>query len=661
MAETNTSKARSRPAESTLKGPHWTPLKEIDARELVSNSQDSLDELISDVAVTAVPMTMRVEIHSSGQNVAMRRWPEVEIEPQSMPKAPNLMSSWKPTSQRVLTFGIQFPEGMALIAKKDGDKSAAKQASGEIVQSAAAPIEILPDYEPPTVCSLIDGLDEVPAKKPVTRIKPPEDALSIEDRLFYLLQPPLQSWLAGQELIMPFEPFPYQYEGIGWLFSKSSALLADEMGLGKTMQTITAIRLLVRSGQARRVLLVCPKPLLPNWQREFRTWAEELPFVVVEGDSERRKLTWTMPGVPVLIANYESLVRDFAAFGEGEFPKFDLIVLDEAQRIKNRTSRTAVTARALPRRRSWALTGTPIENRPEELGALYEFLEVVPPNATPDLRQLQSLAKQFILRRTKNLVMKDMPPRLDRDAYLELLPAQKSAYEMAEKEGVIQLNELGDSISVQHVFELVLRLKQITNFDPLTGESAKLERLEADMEEIAASGGKAILFSQWTKVIDWLAKPMEKYGALIYHGGVPNKQREPILTKFKEDPNVHILMMSYGTGAVGLNLQFAGYVFLFDRWWNPAIEDQAINRAHRIGCKSQVIVTRFISKDTIEERIDKVLTEKRELFAAILGDGDDTNVSLSMNAAEIFGLFDLKARHGKGTRAIGPKAILSTP
>ncbi|WP_397570945.1 DEAD/DEAH box helicase [Schlesneria sp. T3-172] len=646
-----------RAKSGSLQGPHWTPLKAIDAQELGDASQDSLDELLSDVAVESVPLKLRADIHSSGQNVAMRRWASVEVEPQGMPKPPALMPAWKPTRQRVATFGIQFPEGASLLEKQKADAAAQNKGKNPEEPLGPPPIEIMPDYEPPTLASLVDGLNEVPEKKAVTRIKPPDDALSVEDRLFYLLQPPLQTWLAGQELIMPFEPFPYQYEGIGWLFSHSSALLADEMGLGKTMQTITAIRLLVRSGQARRVLLVCPKPLLPNWQREFQTWAEELPFVVVEGDSERRKLTWTMPGVPVLIANYESLVRDFAAFGEGEFPKFDLIVLDEAQRIKNRTSRTAVTARALPRRRSWALTGTPIENRPEELGALYEFLEVVPPNATPDLRQLQSLAKQFILRRTKNLVMKDMPPRLDRDAYLELLPAQKHAYEMAEKEGVIHLNELGDSITVQHVFELVLRLKQITNFDPLTGESSKLERLEADMEEIAASGGKAILFSQWTKVIDWLAKPMEKYGALVYHGGIPHKQREPILARFKEDPDAHLLMMSYGTGAVGLNLQFAGYVFLFDRWWNPAIEDQAINRAHRIGCKSQVIVTRFISKDTIEERIDKVLTEKRELFAAILGEGDDTNVSLSMNASEIFGLFDLKARHGKGTRAIGPKPV----
>src|SRR4029078_1007421 len=127
--------------------------------------------------------------------------------------------------------------------------------------------------------------------------------------------------------------------------------------------------------------------------------------------------------------------------------------------------------------------------------------------------------------------------------------------------------------------------------------------------------------------------------ALIYHGGVPMKQREPVLAKFKNDPDAHLLLMSYATGAVALNLQFAGSVFLFDRWWNPAVEDQAINRAHRIGCKSQVIVTKFISQDTIEERIDKVLTEKRELFASILGEGDDCNRSLSLNASEIFGLF----------------------
>src|SRR5260370_27380205 len=145
------------------------------------------------------------------------------------------------------------------------------------------------------------------------------------------------------------------------------------MGLGKTMRTITAIRLLLRAGQARRILLVCPKPLIPNWQREFKAWAEELPVVTLEGDAGRRQMLWTMPGVTILLANYELLVRDAEAFGE-EAPQFDLVILDEAQRIKNRDSRTATTARDISPKRSWALPGTPIANSAEELASLYESL-----------------------------------------------------------------------------------------------------------------------------------------------------------------------------------------------------------------------------------------------------------------------------------------------
>ena len=255
--------------------------------------------------------------------------------------------------------------------------------------------------------------------------------------------------------------------------------------------------------------------------------------------------------------------------------------------------------------------------------------------------------------------MTDLPPRLDREEHLELSPAQQAAYKIAEQEGVIQLNDMGDSITIGHVFELVLRLKQIANFDPLTGDSTKLERLLAEMEEVVASGGKAILFSQWTRCLDWLKRQfnerLEGCGTLVYHGGVPSKQREPILAQFRDDPNSNLLLMSYGTGAVGLNLQFAGYVFLFDRWWNPAVEDQAIHRAHRIGQQNSVIVTKYISKDTIEERIDWVLQQKRELFAAILGDGKNANVSLSLNASEIFGLFDLKARSDQKETIIDPE------
>lgn len=610
-----------------------------------SHSEPGAPEFSSAAITSAGVPLPRVDLAQTGYNPAILRIPAVETNSVALSGILDFVPSWKPRRLPLKCIGLTLPDGMEFAPPPQPLKTQLPADQ----QKSTAEVVVAGD-----AAGTESDASKPAAKKKCTRIRPPANALSLQDRLFYLLQPPLESWLAGQELIMPFEPFAYQYEGIAWLFSRHSALLADEMGLGKTMQTITGIRLLLRSGQVRKILLICPKPLIPNWQREFKTWAEELPIVTIEGSGARRRMLWTMPGVPILISNYEAMTRDLNEIPEAEQPKFDLLVLDEAQRIKNRDSRTAETARAIKRRRSWALTGTPIENRPEELAALFEFMEVIPPRGTPDLRQLSKLAREFILRRTKDLVMKDMPPRIDRDAELELTDAQQYAYTTAEKEGIIQLNDLGDSISVQHVFELVLRLKQITNYDPLTNESAKLERLVADMEEIAASGGKAILFSQWTKTLDWLNERLQQFNPLIYHGGVPTPKREPILAKFKSDPNAHIILMSYGTGAVGLNLQFAGYVFLYDRWWNPAVEDQAINRAHRIGVKNPVIVTRFISKNTIEERIDRVLREKRELFAAILGDGDNDNVSLSLNATEIFGLFDLKARHKDGARSIGP-------
>ncbi|MAT16353.1 MAG: helicase [Planctomyces sp.] len=581
-------------------------------------------------------LDLPVEIFLSGINGALVRQPRLEIVTADLVTTAAIESRWKPHNSKLPTFKLTFPEGIDFIPPKPPVEGAEK---GK-----------LRSLKPPAANG--EGAEQ---KKKQTRLQPPSDALSIQDRLFYLLQPPIENWLAGQELVMPFEPFDYQYEGIAWLFSRKSALLADEMGLGKTMQTITAMRLLLRSGQISKVLLICPKPLIPNWQREFSTWAEELPVTTVTGDTARRRMIWEMSKPGIYLANYELLVRDFEELEQdGISPKFDLLVLDEAQRIKNRDSRTASTARNVNRKRSWALTGTPIENRAEELASLFEFIEVIPPRGTPDARQLSRLSDEYILRRCKDLVI-DMPPRLDRPAYLELEGAQEHAYKVAEKEGIIQLNDLGESITVQHVFELVLRLKQIANFDPVTNESAKLDRLRADMEEIAASGGKAILFSQWTKTLDWIAERTQDFNPLIYHGGVPHKQREPILAKFKEDPNAHLILMSYGTGAVGLNLQFAGYVFLYDRWWNPAIEDQAINRAHRIGQKNPVVVTKFICKDTIEEKIDRTLQEKRDLFISILGAEGNTESSMGLNAGEIFGLFDLKARDGDSTRDIGPE------
>jgi SNF2 family DNA or RNA helicase len=289
------------------------------------------------------------------------------------------------------------------------------------------------------------------------------------------------------------------------------------------------------------------------------------------------------------------------------------------------------------------LTGTPIENRVDDLVNLFAFVdeERIPPE-TPT-KMLPQLTRDCILRRTKEDVLTDLPPKTIRDTYLELTPAQREAYELAEKEGVIHLNRLGDTITVQHVFELVLRLKQICNFDPLTGESAKLEQLQADLAEVADSGRKAIVFSQWVEPLEMLARELAPLGPLQFHGKVPSRDRSAILDQFKNDPSRHVLLMSYGTGSVGLNLQFTNYVFLFDRWWNPAVEDQAINRAHRIGQRSPVFVTRFVTQSTIEGRIAAVLDRKRQLFLELLADNGPPT-SLGFTEEEVFSLFDIQAR-----------------
>ncbi|MEO1065591.1 MAG: C-terminal helicase domain-containing protein, partial [Actinomycetota bacterium] len=192
----------------------------------------------------------------------------------------------------------------------------------------------------------------------------------------------------------------------------------------------------------------------------------------------------------------------------------------------------------------------------------------------------------------------------------------------AEGDGVIRLAGMERELTIHHVFELVLRLKQICNFDPATGESSKAERLEADLEECAASGRKAIVFSQWVDTIERLAERLARFGPERYHGGVPHAKRDGVIERFRDDPTCRVLLMSYGAGSVGLNLQFAGYVFLFDRWWNPAVEDQAINRAHRIGAAGPVTVSRYLCAGTIEQRIDEVLTAKRRLFEEVFRDDD---------------------------------------
>jgi SNF2 family DNA or RNA helicase len=508
----------------------------------------------------------------------------------------------------------------------------------EVLQEQTAPRAVPPDAEQ----------REPRPPRARTRVKPPGDMVIFKDRLLYLLQPPLEHIFAGKQVELPFQPYPYQLKGIAFLMPRHAALLADEMGLGKTAQVIIALRLLFQGGLIRRALLVCPKALVVNWTRELKMWAADLPFEVLGGDAATRKVQWFASRTPVKLVNYELLTRDEEWVADARV-HFDVVVLDEAQRIKNREAKTARVVRSLNRDRSWAMTGTPIENHVDDLVNIFAFVdpERIPPGTPAKL--LPPLTCDAILRRVKEEVMTDMPPKIIQDVYLDLTPAQRASYELAEKEGVFHLNELGETITVQHVFELVLRLKQICNFDARTGESSKMEQLLADMDEVADNNRKAIVFSQWVEPLETLARALAPFGPLLYHGHVPHKDRAGILDRFKSDPTKRVILMSYGTGSVGLNLQFTNDVFLFDRWWNPAIEDQAINRAHRIGQKATVFVKRFVCQNTIEERIAQVLEHKRQLFQDLIAQ-NEAPPALGLNEHEIFGLFNVKAPPRKAQR-----------
>jgi SNF2 family DNA or RNA helicase len=550
-------------------------------------------------------------------------------EVQLLPRAPWTRTLGKMTSE-VVTHGWRFP--MPLEPEGGGQY-------GEPAQPA-----------PSAQAAEAGGAS--PVRRPRTHLRPPSDLVMFKDRLLYLLQPALEDLFVGKQVQLPFQPYPYQVKGVAFLMPRHSALLADEMGLGKTAQILIALRLLLHGGLIRRALIVCPKPLVVNWTRELRTWAEDVPFEVIGGDTQMRRAQWFASNCPVKLVNYELLTRDADLFAEGGDKKlhFDVVVLDEAQRIKNREAKTAQVVRGISRDRSWAMTGTPIENRVEDLINIFAFVDAdrIPPDTPP--RLLPELTRDCILRRVKEDVATDMPPKVIRDVYIELTPAQRLSYERAEKDGVVQLDALGETITVNHVFELVMRLKQICNFDPATRESAKMEQLQADLAEVAECGRKAIVFSQWVEPLELLAQNLRSVGPLLFHGKVPQRERTGILDRFKSDPSKHVLLMSYGTGSVGLNLQFTNYVFLFDRWWNPAIEDQAINRAHRLGQKNTVFVSRFIAQETIEGRIADILEKKRQLFHDMLGQGssspawEDEDSKGGLSEEEIFGLFAVKAR-----------------
>jgi SNF2 family DNA or RNA helicase len=397
----------------------------------------------------------------------------------------------------------------------------------------------------------------------------------------------------------------YQWQGVRFLMERDSALLADDMGLGKTVQVAVALSLAMRNPEINRALVVVPASLRLNWEREIHRWAPDLGCRRVYGTMDDRIACYRLP-FHVLVASYDQVRSDVHIINRES--NIDLVVLDEAQRIRNGSSGVAVACRTLSRKRSWALTGTPLENNVADLLSVFRFVRSGLLHSGLTRSELHERLAPWFLRRLKTDVFEQLPPILDQEIPMELGETQRLRYD--------QLWNNRRSVPEGQLLALLTRLKQVCNSDPETGESCKLDALRAVLDGFHGPHDKAIVFSQYVETLEWIQRELkkEKLRTDFFHGGLSDTHKDEVLRSFRNETGPRVLLMSLTAGATGLNLQEANMVVFFDRWWNPAVEEQALHRAYRFGRDRPLHVLRFCVVDTVEERIQEVLHEKKALF-----------------------------------------------
>jgi superfamily II DNA or RNA helicase len=469
---------------------------------------------------------------------------------------------------------------------------------------------------------------------------------------------------------------PYQERGYWWLaFLRRwglGACLADDMGLGKTVQTLAHILYDRAMAPVPPVLLVCPTSVIGNWQHESTRFAPGLEVLVHHGSSRAREQAEFLQAAgryDVVLTSYSLLQRDFATLNQITWSG---VVLDEAQNIKNAEAKQARAARELKAGYRIALTGTPVENNVGDLWSLMEFLNpgllgnaaefkrkfFVPIQVTRDsgaAERLKRLTAPFILRRLKTdkTVIADLPDKLEMKVYCTLTPEQASLYAAVVEEAMPTI-ESSDGIQRKGmVLAMLSKLKQICNHpaqflkdnSAIIGRSGKLARLVEMLEEASEAGERALVFSQFAEMGAIIKGHLEStFGreVLFLHGGVPKQRRDEMVVRFQnpasDGPVVFVLSLK--AGGTGLNLTAASRVFHFDRWWNPAVEQQATDRAFRIGQRRQVFVHKFVCAGTLEEKIDGIIEGKRSMAQAIVGSGEEWLTKLS--TAELRELLTLR-------------------
>jgi len=458
---------------------------------------------------------------------------------------------------------------------------------------------------------------------------------------------------------------PYQERGLAWLAFLGGlglgAVLADDMGLGKSPQTLALIQAERDAGTAAGpTLLVCPMSLVGNWQREAAKFTPGLRVHVHHGADRLAgpELAAAVAAVDLVITSYGVATRDRDALAKMPWAR---VVCDEAQNIKNASTRQAQAVRAIPARARIALTGTPVENRLTELWSVMEFTSpgllgpaekfrqrfAIPIERNSDAAatdQLRRITGPFILRRLKTdkSVIADLPDKLEMKVWCNLTPEQASLYQATVDDMMARIEAAEPGIERRGlVLATMAKLKQVCNHPAhllgdgsrLDGRSGKLARLEEICDEITQAGDKALCFTQYAEFGRMLQPYLAaRLGCEVHflHGGTPKKRRDQMVTEFQEGTGSAVFLLSLKAGGTGLNLTAASHVIHVDRWWNPAVEDQATDRAFRIGQRSDVQVRKFVCVGTVEERIDQMIEDKKALAEAIVGTGEGWLTELSV-------------------------------
>ena len=460
----------------------------------------------------------------------------------------------------------------------------------------------------------------------------------------------------------------YQTKGFGWLWFMYkyglNGILADDMGLGKTLQALAVIEKAKEEDGPSPTLVICPTTVVFNWESEIQKFAPTLSCMKLSG-VERKQFFKEIPNHDVVITSYALVRRDIAKLKEYNFR---YVILDESQNIKNAMSQTAQAVKKLQASHKLALSGTPIENKLEELWSVFDFLmpgflfSVADFNSryvNPIMeRQDKTVEKRlklqiypFILRRMKRDVAKDLPDKVENIAYCELTDEQRDFYlqvlDSTKEELFKSIEQNGLEKSRLSIFSALLRLRQICCHPRLYDKenvknimkSGKFEKLKAMLEEIIGEGHRILLFSQFVDMLDLIKGWLEREGIPYEYLTGKTKDRQGAVERFNSTPSIPIFLISLKAGGTGLNLTGADYVIHYDPWWNPAVEDQATDRAYRIGQTKKVFVYRLITKNTVEEKIQKLKTVKRNLVDSVIS--VDRNIVKSLTMEDIREIFSV--------------------